>query len=177
MKKVSIAFSDGYRNLFVKTPNLCPHCGRTMSPAVVSKSDCVNHEFKSGLTFSITYQCSYSECSCFFAIAYETHLGSDPTMINYSYRPPIKVDLPDTIKKISRMFVDIYAQSTIAESEKLDLIAGVGYRKAAEFLIKDYAINQNPDDSEKNKIHAPVSSYQPIPYGFPKIAKFGKSHC
>jgi len=28
-------------------------------------------------------------------------------------------------------------------------IAGLGYRKALEFLTKDYAIHKNPDDKEK----------------------------
>ncbi|WP_233554903.1 DUF4145 domain-containing protein [Atopobacter sp. AH10] len=31
----------------------------------------------------------------------------------------------------------------------LDLIAGVGYRKATEFLIKDYAIHRYPENQNK----------------------------
>jgi hypothetical protein len=41
------------------------------------------------------------------------------------------------------MFVKIYGQSAAAEAETLDQIAGVGYRKALEFLVKDYCISQD----------------------------------
>ena len=30
----------------------------------------------------------------------------------------------------------------------MDHIAGIGYRKALEFLVKDYAIKSNPDDEQ-----------------------------
>ena len=36
------------------------------------------------------------------------------------------------------MFLTIYNQSLSAEDNNLDQIAGIGYRKALEFLIKDY---------------------------------------
>ena len=38
---------------------------------------------------------------------------------------------------------------TDAEQEHLDLIAGIGYRKALEFFVKDFSILTNPDDEEK----------------------------
>lgn len=36
-----------------------------------------------------------------------------------------------------------------AEAQSLNSIAGVGYRKALEFLIKDYCISNNPSDTSK----------------------------
>lgn len=38
-----------------------------------------------------------------------------------------------------------------AESSCLDEIAGLGYRKAVEFLIKDFAIHKHPADEDKIK--------------------------
>lgn len=49
----------------------------------------------------------------------------------------------EEIKDISPLFVKIYGQAESAEHENLDEICGVGYRKALEFLIKDYLINKN----------------------------------
>ena len=44
--------------------------------------------------------------------------------------------------KISKNFTSIYAESEIAEETKLTQICGTGYRKAFEFLIKDYLIGK-----------------------------------
>jgi len=43
------------------------------------------------------------------------------------------------------MFQIIYNQSNTAESYSLNEIAGMGYRKAIEFLVKDFCIYLNPD--------------------------------
>lgn len=56
-----------------------------------------------------------------------------------------------TISEISEKFVKIYNQAQQAELSGLDLICGVGYRKAFEYLIKDYVSKDKPDDAEKIK--------------------------
>jgi len=43
------------------------------------------------------------------------------------------------------LFPEIYAQAIAAESYGLDQVAGGGYRKALEFLVKDYCISINRD--------------------------------
>lgn len=62
-----------------------------------------------------------------------------------------KKKFESSIENISEMFVSIYNQALAAESMGLGEIAGIGYRKAIEFLIKDYAIGKNPGDDEKIK--------------------------
>ena len=148
---IPIRFIDGDQYVTVYTPELCPHCGRTMSPQHVgqSMSDDSCDEFKRG-HFSVIYRCSYADCLKYFVIEYQNNYEI-ATPIEYSYRPPIKVNLPKNIEKVSPMFVEIYSQAEVAETENLDLIAGVGYRKAAEFLIKDYAISKNPDKEKHIK--------------------------
>ena len=39
----------------------------------------------------------------------------------------------------------ILQQATVVDSQNLDEVSGIGYRKALEFLIKDYCIHKNPD--------------------------------
>ena len=55
------------------------------------------------------------------------------------------------IINISVQFPIIYNQSNAAESLGLDEIAGLGYRKALEFLIKDLAIQEHPEELEEIK--------------------------
>lgn len=61
----------------------------------------------------------------------------------------------EIISSLSPTFVSIYNQAFYAEQIDLDQICGVGYRKALEFLIKDYLISQTDDqeqiDNIKNK--------------------------
>ncbi|ELY1993136.1 DUF4145 domain-containing protein [Flavobacterium psychrophilum] len=57
----------------------------------------------------------------------------------------------ETILNISPNFVLIYNQAYSAEQYNLSEICGVGYRKALEFLIKDYLILNNESESEKIK--------------------------
>lgn len=73
----------------------------------------------------------------------------------------------DYIKNLSPMFVKVYDQALTANSFGLDEIAGMGFRKALEFLVKDYAISLFPNEKEKiEKMHLSDTidriNYQPI---------------
>lgn len=48
------------------------------------------------------------------------------------------IEVSEEIKRISPDFNKIYDQAHQAEKLGLDSICGVGYRKAIEFLVKDY---------------------------------------
>lgn len=73
----------------------------------------------------------------------------------------------DSIQNLSPMFVKVYDQALTANSFGLDEIAGMGFRKAIEFLVKDYAISLFPNEKEKiEKMHLSDTidkiNYQPI---------------
>jgi hypothetical protein len=53
------------------------------------------------------------------------------------------------IMKGSR-FIKTYLQSLVAENMGLDELAGMGYRKSIEYLVKDWAINLYPE--KRNEI-------------------------
>ena len=55
----------------------------------------------------------------------------------------------DKVNEISPTFVSIYNQAYAAQQLNLEDICGVGYRKALEFLIKDYAILNDPSNRDK----------------------------
>jgi hypothetical protein len=50
---------------------------------------------------------------------------------------------------VQTRFIKTYLQSLIAENDGLNEIAGMGYRKAIEYLVKDWAIQENPEDSKE----------------------------
>lgn len=55
------------------------------------------------------------------------------------------------IQKYSKNFIKIYNQARQAEQSGLDEICGLGYRKAFEFLVKDYAM-RGKSKEEKRQI-------------------------
>lgn len=173
---VSINFRDMRSTVTIDTPSKCPHCGRTMSPLHVGQSmsseiSNVSYEGR----FSVIFRCSFEDCLKYFVIEYINDNYESASMVNYTYRPPIKVKLPENIEKVSPVFVEIYSQATVAEAEVLNQIAGVGYRKAAEFLIKDYAISKNKDDEEKIKTIMLGQVIADYLNDFPKIQALAKS--
>lgn len=62
-----------------------------------------------------------------------------------------KKEIGEEIKKMSPDFAKIYNQAEQARESELTEICGVGYRKALEFLIKDYCILCNKDKEEEIK--------------------------
>lgn len=56
--------------------------------------------------------------------------------------------MPEAIEILSPSFVKIYKEAEIAEKQSLFEICGIGYRKALEFLVKDYALKMNPENRE-----------------------------
>jgi hypothetical protein len=58
-------------------------------------------------------------------------------------------NLPDSIKKISPDFSNIFSQAQTAEGSGLVDICGLGYRRSLEFLIKDYLCSLDPPHTDE----------------------------
>lgn len=139
----------------VEIPNTCPHCGNTMVPEITNKSNPAITNID-GLVFSLLCQCLY--CHEFFALTYKLinerilsydHDTYKSQLIPYTYSINVKYDFPDEIEKFSPMFKEIYQQAQKAEVYQLNHIAGIGYRKSIEFLVKDYLINLKKVDYDE----------------------------
>lgn len=63
--------------------------------------------------------------------------------------PPLNIPYDPSIDEFSPKFSKIYNQAVQAELHGLDDLIGMGYRKALEFLIKDWAIFENPDKKDE----------------------------
>jgi hypothetical protein len=69
----------------------------------------------------------------------------------------------ETISKVSPDFCSIYDEAQKAEQYDLLLVAGPGYRKALEFLVKDYIIGQLKEpDPEKLAAEKTVVEKTPL---------------
>ncbi|ABR33086.1 DUF4145 domain-containing protein [Clostridium beijerinckii] len=97
-------------------------------------------------------ECPNKKCNGIFTVRYdyEWSYNNQYKIFKISeyfpYVAQIKID--DKIKKLSPSFYKIYCEATRAKELGLNEICGVGYRKALEFLIKDYCIKNNPDRKE-----------------------------
>ncbi len=58
------------------------------------------------------------------------------------------VCIDNIITTISPRFKEIYSQAVFSEIEGCDEICGMGYRKALEFLIKDYLVHKTPKEKD-----------------------------
>jgi hypothetical protein len=138
LKNISVG-NHGYP---VEFPDKCPICHHYSEIQVVKTFQEPNN---SGV--QIIFQCSFSECKSFF-IGYYPSVGQKELKCLKPQKSEISI-FPDFIKEISPSFLLIYNESDEALHLGLEQIAGPGYRKAFEFLIKDYAKSLKPEKAKE----------------------------
>lgn len=141
-----------------REPNCCPVCNHIVSPnrtelcKEISTSD---SHWSSDL--EILYECPSQNCGHLFLAHFvreSESAGSINAFFTYTNSTPNHfkcIDFDKRIIEISPNFIEIFNQSAHAEFHDLNEICGMGYRKSLEFLIKDYCVSSNPDESEKIK--------------------------
>lgn len=67
----------------------------------------------------------------------------------YVYPSPSVGNLPSEILELSPRGAAIIEQARVAEMQGLDQLAGMGYRKALEILVKDFLIREEPEEAEE----------------------------
>ena len=127
-------------------PTVCPLCHTASDPVFVSGY--VKSIDEMGSALYVTFLCL--RCKKAFIAAYSLE-GSTGTLFTTYPRNPEPISFQNTINALSPRFVSIYNQAASAESSGLNEISGIGYRKALEFLIKDYAIHLHPSKSDAIK--------------------------
>lgn len=142
--------SDRLVKYEIDHPEKCPICRYSIEPKVLS-CNLINLGSCSKL-LSITFFCTH--CHRPFIAEYSSSNIDSPVSMAPS-APPSAIFQP-SIAKISPQFVKIYNQALAAEFNDLDELSGIGYRKALEFLIKDFAVYLHPDERD-NIISAPLS--------------------
>lgn len=94
--------------------------------------------------YQTVMQCTSGSCGQLLVVSYhEGETGLHLTKIEPATGATTTVS--DEIQKISPRFKPLLEQAVHAEAGGMPDLAGMGYGKAAEILIKDYAIHKNPD--------------------------------
>ncbi len=136
-----------------KQPDLCPFCKKHMTPDFI-KAYKPTKDYSGQETLEIVFKCTNENCRGLFLAYYDNGISgmrahSDWFRFNGSggarYREI--VEFSEIIDKISPNFSIIYNQARAAEGLKFLEICGPGYRRALEFLVKDYLIAKFPKDS------------------------------
>lgn len=136
----------------VGLPESCPYCHLHIRPYSIYG---YLNQFKTDLELLLA--CPNRACDKAFIGYYEAkETGNHPDLMKTQYVFSGKTNVGNpkfifqshVIESVSNDFYKIYNQANQAEHVKLLEICGVGYRKALEFLIKDYAISKNTDSRE-----------------------------
>ena len=151
-----IAYDSTTYTVYAHEPEICPCCSHSLKPTLLH--DRIVKTPTDVPFFYVTYLCTHCHnvfIARFSELVYETRNNNRVIVFKkLDYVAPKHFKefvFEDCINKLSPTFVNIYNQALKAEHYNLDQIAGVGYRKALEFLIKDFLISQNPEDEEKIK--------------------------
>lgn len=148
LKPIDIPAYDGYSRKFnIMEAEYCPNCHRGLRPVYIGgyvETDNIisifnyctmcNNSFLSKYSYSKPYPWPTYVSSYF--------IESVPKQFEDRY-------FEDKINKLSPKFSIVYNQAKKAEDFSLNEIAGMGYRKSLEILIKDYAIFLNPEKIDK----------------------------
>lgn len=131
---------------------VCPICKHAILP------DYVTSTLNTEETACVLSYCR--ACQNTFITNYKVRKNGRSTSSADRYDSEIIESLPnrfqqenfdEKIVSLSPQFVKIYNQALEAETQCLDEIAGIGYRKSLEFLVKDFAIHEHPDNIDDIK--------------------------
>jgi hypothetical protein len=141
---------EGYTKIF-EEPDTCPICDHKITAKFIIA-------FAGGeygrRHLEVVYKCPNNKCAHLFIAYFHEYVPRGGAFTYMGSRLPLKLDcteFPETISEISKEFPIIYNQAFLAEHNGLDQICGAGYRRALEFLIKDYLISQDPENAEEIK--------------------------
>lgn len=135
-----------------RLPNECPVCHVTIEPENLTGAPSAN-AFD---WVEVYFRCTNMRCRRHFTALYKIDRGASQHVQTFNLEQcvpvaPIRPKFDDEIAKLSPSFIEVYAQSSAAEGYGLTEVAGPGFRKALEFLVKDYAIHLNSQHAEPIK--------------------------
>ena len=137
----------------IEMPTVCPRCKKSTVPQVL---DSYILKYPEETTAELTTMFFCRGCEKVFLGNYtgEYITYHDTNCMKLQYLSPYLEEctmFSSEIENLSSEFINIYNQAEKAENCGLDKICGIGYRKALEFLVKDFAILKNPSNEDNIK--------------------------
>lgn len=151
IKAANIDLSGRCIGVEINTPSFCPNCSGNYNPNIL---EAYYFDSPNGLPFKLFVFYFCTACDEMFFVRYDASVNDYKTCgteISMHPSPGLKRAFTDNISSLSNRFVKIYNEAYLAEQMSLSEISGIGYRKAFEFLIKDYSIRFNEADAETIK--------------------------
>ncbi len=149
-----------HNTISIDDPNICPHCHVANDPN--EKWQTLTQDTDDTPSVISAWECANNECRKIFMVLHKKKSNKN----NFGFEGflnglPKGPDWPEPISELidgqkinsespqDSKFIKTYLQSLEAEMHGLDEIAGMGFRKAIEYLVKDWAIQNNPNNKEK----------------------------
>lgn len=145
---VDISLENGSRNSaqINEYPDKCPMCHESGQPKFILAHS-LGAAWDYDEVIEAIFQCPLNNCKRYYiAYYYKPNRRDDMFFLRDTLAPQFwkPILFSKEIKEISQRFERIYNQAVIADSFGLEEIAGGGYRKSLEFLVKDFLVFLNP---------------------------------
>jgi hypothetical protein len=137
-----------------KFPDGCPVCHHAIEARPKNVAHNIERSSPSEGKLEIVFQCPRLACQSLFISRYATKFNMRSDYFHYRGSAPfspVETDFDEHISAISPQFCTIFNESQNAERQGWKLIAGPGYRKALEFLVKDYLCHSIPTKATEIK--------------------------
>ena len=138
-------------------PDTCPLCHHGIETKPIGNNFVQTRNALKKDSIEIFFRCPRLDCQKSFIGYYSQNWGNHGyakgIFLLRSVAPyePKTPELFEGVEEISPSFKEIYIQSYTAEHFNLHQVAGVGYRKALEFLIKDFLIYEQSEKESQIK--------------------------
>lgn len=163
-------FLHNCRKITIFDEDSCPRCGKGFDMVRTPHHDFFDIFDERQYSFNLisVYQCPC--CHKGFVVMHHIERQETPMCGNVfaetsqSVYPSVSTNLQidKDIQKVSPRFYEIYSQCLQAKASELNELYGMGFRKALEHLVKDYAIFKNPEERKKiesMKLHNCIEEY------------------
>ena len=146
---------DSRTNKSITVDDFCPNSKKPTNPYLVNDSRFLIDDIQVSVVLTLLcHGCRHYWTEEFIAKKYKPNYNGfsyDFSIEHIKVVPalPSDISFTDDLELISPTGKQIYTQALKAEDEQLNHLAGIGYRKALEFLIKDFLIATNPEEKTK----------------------------
>lgn len=148
---VKVKIGNEYYDLS-QFPDECTHCHHAIKAEVISTTINMGHSIVDMVFSCPRHTCLRVSIAVFIREMINPLEKAKGFRLRYILpRNPVDPVFSEHVAKVSPQYVEIFTQASKAEAYDLGEIAGVGYRKALEFLVKDYCITKYPDKEEDIK--------------------------
>lgn len=157
---------EEYQENEIQNPRICSHCNNTGEQTPIDGILMKSHnDLAAGIIFTGCPLCGAT--SMHYLQSFRKGIGTELFYeVSQSFPKKYKnVEIPKAIQDKFPDFIEIFNQAKSAEEANLDQLAGMGYRKAIEFLVTDYLLKYPAEGVEEKWLTSPKTSL---------ISKIGK---